>query len=55
MTGAIETFGIQIATDWITQYGQLDGILGDSDTCALAAIEAYRAAGLDLSKTTFIA
>ncbi len=46
--------GIQIATDWITQYGQLDGILGDSDTCALAAIEAYRAAGLDLSKTTFI-
>lgn len=46
--------GIQVATDWITQYGQLDGILGDSDTCALAAIEAYRAAGLDLDKTTFI-
>jgi len=46
--------GIQITTDWITQYGQLDGILGDSDTCALAAIEAYRAAGLDLSKTVFI-
>lgn len=46
--------GIQIATDWITQYGQLDGILGDSDTCALAAIEAYRAAGLDLDKTVFI-
>ena len=46
--------GIQITTDWITQYGQLDGILGDSDTCALAAIEAYRAAGLDLDKTIFI-
>ena len=46
--------GIQIVTDWITQYGQLDGILGDSDTCALAAIEAYRAAGLDLEKTVFI-
>lgn len=46
--------GIQIATDWITQYGQLDGILGDSDTCALAAIEAYRAAGLDLNETVFI-
>lgn len=46
--------GIQITTDWITQYGQLDAILGDSDTCALAAIEAFRAAGLDISKTTFI-
>ncbi len=44
---------IQIATDWITEYGQLDGILGDSDTCALGAIEAYRAAGLDISKTVF--
>ena len=46
--------GIQITTDWLTQYGELDGILGDSDTCALAAIEAYRAAGLNPEDYVFI-
>lgn len=46
--------GIQITSDWLTQYGVLDGILGDSDTCALAAIEAYRAAGLDPKDYVFI-
>lgn len=46
--------GIQITSDWLTQYGPLDGILGDSDTCALAAIEAYRAAGYDPKDYVFI-
>lgn len=46
--------GIQITSDWLTQYGVLDGILCDSDTCALAAIEAYRAAGLDPKDYVFI-
>lgn len=46
--------GIQITSDWLTQYGVLDGILGDSDTCALAAIEAYRAAGYDPKDYVFI-